>query len=81
MQGTETNSLFFELEKITQANLVFVEEKVRVLSKEQLSWSQNPEQWNIIHVLAHLNAYAKHYQRIMIEKIQNVFDFDFKVLF
>lgn len=71
MNGIDSNTLLQNLENITKANLVFVENQVQNLSQEQLGWKQNQDSWNALQVLAHLNAYAKYYQRVIKEKIQN----------
>jgi hypothetical protein len=70
MNGIDSNNLLQNLESITKANLDFVENQVQNLSQEQLNWKQHQESWNVLQVLAHLNAYAKYYQRIIKEKIQ-----------
>ncbi len=70
MNGIESNTLLLNLEKITKDNLYFIENKVKNLSEEQFHWKQNQESWNVLQVLAHLNAYAKYYQRVIKEKIQ-----------
>ena len=69
MNGIDSNKLLQNLESITKANLDFVESQVQHLSQEQLNWKLHQESWNALQVLAHLNAYAKYYQRVIKEKI------------
>jgi len=71
MNGIDSNTLLQNLENITKANLDFVENQVQNLTFEQLNWKQNQDSWNALQVLAHLNAYAKYYQRVIKEKMQN----------
>jgi hypothetical protein len=67
MKSTE---LLESLETITRANLSFVEEYVQPLNDKQLHWNSQPESWNIIQVLAHLNVFSTYYQRVFEEKIK-----------
>lgn len=70
MIGIDSNILLKDLENITQANLDFVEQQVKPLSSEQLNWKLSADAWNVIQVLAHLNAYASYYQKAIREKIK-----------
>ncbi len=69
MNGIDSNILLQELEQITEANLSFIEQEVKTLSAEQLQWKQHADSWNVVQVLAHLNAYSGYYQKTIREKI------------
>lgn len=70
MISMNSKALLESLETITMANLGFVEAHVQPLNDKQLNWNPQPESWNIIQVLAHLNVYSTYYQRVFEEKIK-----------
>lgn len=69
MQIFDTKKLLTQLRQINASCLQFVEEKVAVLSDEQLQWKPNPKSWSILEVFAHLNSHAHYYQNIIHKKI------------
>lgn len=62
--------LISEVEQITQANLNFVQRKLKHLSDEQLNWKLTKETWSINEVLAHLNSFAAFYHPTFEKKIE-----------
>jgi hypothetical protein len=70
MQIFDTEKLLAELKQINAACLQFVEEKVSVLSEEQMLWKPSPKSWCILEVFAHLNASSHYYQNIIHKKIR-----------
>lgn len=69
MQIFDTNKLLAELKQINALCLQFVEEKVIVLSEDQMQWKPNVKSWSILEVFAHLNASSHYYQNIIHKKI------------
>jgi hypothetical protein len=69
MQIFDTKKLLAELKQINASCLQFVEEKVALLSDEQLQWKPNTKSWSILEVFAHLNSHAHYYQNIIHKKI------------
>jgi hypothetical protein len=62
--------LIIEVEKITQANLDFVERKLKYFSSEQIQWKSNEKTWSIEEVLAHMNSFAAFYHPVFEDKIE-----------
>ncbi|MBU2018116.1 MAG: DinB family protein, partial [Bacteroidetes bacterium] len=56
--------LIIEVEKITQANLDFVQRKLKHLSEDQLQWKQNDKTWSIEEVFAHMNSFSAFYHPV-----------------
>lgn len=64
-----TESLFLEMEKLTNQNIETTKSKMLNLSKEQLSWRPKLDSWNLLEIYAHLNEYAKFYHSAFSKKI------------
>src|SRR5690606_23292694 len=64
-----TESLFHELETITNSTISFLENDLSKLSSNQLNWKPRSTMWNINEVIAHLNEFAKYYHSAFSKKI------------
>lgn len=64
-----TESLFHELEIITNSTISFLENDLSKLSSNQLNWKPRSTMWNINEVIAHLNEFAKYYHSAFSKKI------------
>lgn len=64
-----TKALFHEIEKITNENILNIEENFIPLTDEQLNWKIRSDVWNIREVFAHVFEYAKYYHSAFSKKI------------
>ena len=69
MKGTSSENEIQELKDITLANKQFAEKKLIHLNDTQKSWRPAVDSWNLIEILAHLNAYATFYNKTIQNRI------------
>jgi hypothetical protein len=70
MKVFNTNTLLDELKAITVLNENYVQNKIYHLNDNQLNWRPNTSSWNTLEILAHLNEYAKFYNKVLSDKIE-----------
>lgn len=59
-----------EIERITIANIDFVERKLKHLSEEQLNWKPANSVWSLNEIFAHLNSYIDFYNETISKKVE-----------
>lgn len=64
-----TKALFHEIEKVTNENILNIEENFIPLTDEQLNWKIRSDVWNIREIFAHVFEYAKYYHSTFSKKI------------
>lgn len=64
-----TKALFHEIEKVTNENILNIEENFIPLTDEQLNWKIRSDVWNIREIFAHVFEYAKYYHSAFSKKI------------
>ncbi|MEY4603225.1 MAG: hypothetical protein RIT43_517 [Bacteroidota bacterium] len=62
--------LLNELKTITEQNVQFVRDRLKLLSPSQLNWKKDAKSWSVNEILAHLNEYASYYNKTMALKIE-----------
>ena len=77
---TQSEKLISELIEVTRQNLNFAE-LLKQKSDSELNWRENPESWNVLECLEHLNMYGDFYIpeiEIAIKNSKTNFALDFK---
>lgn len=64
-----TESLFIELENITETAIQTTQKEFSKLSEDQLKWRPRADAWNLLEIFAHLNEYATYYHAAFSKKI------------
>ena len=77
---TQSEKLISKLIEVTRQNLNFAE-LLKQKSDSELNWRENPESWNVLECLEHLNLYGDFYIpeiEIVIKNSKTNFTLDFK---
>ncbi len=64
-----TKDLISELKSITDRNLLALKKHFKHLNNSQLSWKPNELNWSVSEIFAHLNEYARFYNKHFLFKI------------
>lgn len=65
-----TSQLVSQIEEISTKNRLFIDSKIKSLSNKQIVWKPTTENWNIVEILAHCNAYLNYYIPLIDKAIQ-----------
>lgn len=64
-----TKALFREIERVTNENILNIEENFIPLNDNQLNWKIRSDVWSIREIFAHVYEYAKYYHSSFSKKI------------
>lgn len=70
MKQVDSQKLLEDLKTLTERIQKEVQERFLPLNEGQLAWRPRPESWSIADCMAHLNKYARYYNKVMRTKME-----------
>lgn len=70
MKQVDSQQLLHDLKALTEKLKKEVQDRFLSLNEGQLAWRPRPESWSINDCLAHLNKYARYYNKVIRNKIE-----------